>query len=165
MAYYYWNAEEGWVLLRTKEANPQVRFAGTADDPKEGTLEIKISCAERPGQPEQPDPDDSDKPISKPAVGNAVLYQVEILCQKHVDGDPDCTNHWWSIYESPAAFTVGEIQQNKTGYQEDTYKWVCPVTPAKDLDYYLTQLNNKTAGHKLVSDKLRSEERRVGKEC
>ena len=150
VAYYYWNATDGWTLLKTAEANPNVTF-NQNNDKHEGTLTVYVTCAEE--QPEQPDPD-ADKPTTKPSVGNSTLYQVDILCQKHVDGDPDCTNHWWSLYESPAAFTVGDIQANNTGYEEETYKWACKVTPAKALDYYLTQLNNKAAGHKMVSTAL-----------
>lgn len=151
VAYYYWNATDGWALLRG-EANPNVRFS--SGQFQEGTLEIKVTCADTPDQPDPPTPEDPEKPTAKPAVGNAVLYQVDILCQKHLDQDPDCTDHWWSQAETAAAFTVGDIQANHTGYLEDTCDWVCPVTPAHDLAYYLTQLNNKCSGHTLVSTEL-----------
>ena len=150
VAYYYWNATDGWQLLRDKQPDENVTFNQNSQW-HEGTLTVYVTCAE---EPEQPDPDDTDKPTTKPAVGNSTLYQVELLCEKHVASDPDCTNHWWSLYENPAAFTVGDIQANNTGYEEETYRWACPVTPAQNLDYYLTQLNNKADGHKMVSTAL-----------
>ncbi len=148
-AYYYWNATDGWQLLRDKQPDPNVTF-NQNNDKHEGTLTVYVTCAEE--QPEQPDPD-AGKPTAKPAVGNSTLYQVELLCEKHVDNDPDCTDHWWS-HAATAAFTVGDIQANNTGKYTD-YKWVCPVTPAKALDYYLTQLNNETSvSHTMVSETL-----------
>lgn len=153
VAYYYWNATAGWTLLKTEEANPNVRFS--SGQFREGTLEIKVTCAEGPDEPDPPTPPEDDKPTTKPAVGNATLYQVEVLCQKHVDQDPDCTDHWWSQAETAAAFTVGDIQANNTGYLTDTCKWVCPVTPAHDLAYYLNQLNTKTGvTHTMVTTAL-----------
>lgn len=150
-AYYYWNATDGWTFLKTAEANPNVTF-NQNNQVHEGTLTIHVTCAE---ETEQPDPD-TDKPTTKPAVGNSALYQVDVQCQKHVDGDASCSDHWWSLYENPAAFSVGDIQANHTGYQEATYKWVCPVRPAETLDDYLAHLNSKISGvtHTMVSETL-----------
>ncbi len=152
IAYYYWNSTDGWTLLRNHQPDANVTF-NQNNNVHEGTLHVHVTCAAE--ETPDPDPDDTDRPTVKPAVGNAALYQVEVLCQKHVDGDPDCTDHWWSLYENASAFTVGDIQANNTGYEEETYHWVCPVTPAQTLEYYTAQLNNKVGGnHTMTSEAL-----------
>ncbi len=96
-------------------------------------------------------------PTSRPTMRENDLYQVQVLCLRHRSGDEDCTDHWWS---TPAPnwvwvddFAVGEIEKN-TEYQPETYPWRCPVTPRGTLAYYLGKLNEKSAGHTLVTKEL-----------
>lgn len=78
VAYYYWNATDGWQLLRDKQPDPNVTFASGTK--QEGTLTVSVSCADEPGpgpvDPDPPTPVDPDKPAApadQPAEGTYTM--------------------------------------------------------------------------------------------
>ena len=91
-------------------------------------------------------------PTEKPAINaDTELYQVEVMCEEE-------PAHYWSY---PSAhgwnttadqFTVGEIRANDldNGTAEQ-YPYICPVTPADTMEYYLAEVNAKAEGHRAVT--------------
>lgn len=102
----------------------------------------------------EPEEEIPEAPTTKPTItsGGKTVTQIEVLCAKHLEpenyakpADDNTKNKdWWSVQQNLAnEVTVGEIVRNRSGYMEDTYFWMCTITPKETLEYYLNELNTK----------------------